>query len=152
MKGHQRISSIFWIVLGMYVAIHAYRLGIGHFRQPGPGLIFFLAALFIIILGIFDLAGGFIKIFKTDEEKPIWSGVQWPNVLIILAILLIYVFVLNVLGFILSTFLLMLSLFKAIEPTRWWVAIVSSIITTLLSYGIFEIWLKVPFPHGFLGF
>ena len=153
MNLHQRIGSIFWIIIGVYVAIHAYSIGLGSLQHPGPGFIFFLAALPLIFLGVIDLSGTFIGRSKRDkEEEPIWLGVRWQKVLLVLVVLSAYVYLLSVLGFILSTFLLMVFLFKAVEPTRWWIAIVSSLITVLFSYGIFGIWLKVPFPHGFFGF
>ena len=41
-KKLNRIGSLFWMALGIYVAIHAYQLGIGRLRQPGPGFLFFL--------------------------------------------------------------------------------------------------------------
>jgi hypothetical protein len=153
MKMHYRVGSIFWLMIGGYVASYAYQLGLGHFRQPGPGFIFFLAALLLIILGAIDLAGTFVGKPKTDkEERPIWVGLQWQRVLLVLGGLLAYVYFFNVAGFLLSTFLLMVFLFKGVEPTKWWIAIVSSLITILISYGIFEVWLSVPFPKGFLGF
>lgn len=153
MKMHYWMGTLFWIMIGMYVAIHAYQLGLGRLRQPGPGLIFFLAALLLIFLGILDLVGTFIGRSKTEkEEGSIWLGLRWQKVLLVFVVLLAYVYFLNVLGFVLSAFLLMVFLFKAIEPTKWRIAIVGSIITISISYSIFEIWLKVPFPRGFLGF
>jgi hypothetical protein len=77
--------------------------------------------------------------------------VRWQKVLIVLGGLSLYIYFFNVLGFIVSTFLLMMFLFKAVEPTKWWVAIASSIITIIFSYLVFEIWLQVPFPRGVLG-
>jgi len=58
----------------------------------------------------------------------------------------------NVLGFYLSSFLLMVLLLKAVKPTRWWIAIMSGVIAVLISYALFKVWLDVPFPGGILGF
>ena len=155
MKAYYGIESIFWLVIGVYTAVNAYRLGLGRFRQPGPGFIFFLAALLLIILSSIDLGMTFIGKPKTDKNKknePIWLGVQWQKVLLVLAGLLIYAYIFNYLGFLLSTFLLMIFLFKAVEPTKWWKSILGSLITILISYGVFKLWLRVPFPTGALGF
>jgi len=86
------------------------------------------------------------------KEKPIWVGVRWQKVLLVLAGLSLYTYLFNYLGFLTATFLLMVFLFKAVEPTKWWISIVGSLTTILISYGIFQLWLKVPFPQGFLGF
>lgn len=152
---HHRVGSAFWMIIGVYIGIGAYRLGLGNFHQPGPGFIFFSAALVLTILGAIDFVVSFIgKPEKGGGKtgKPIWSGVRWPKVFLVLSGLSLYTYLFNVLGFLTSTFLLMVFLFKAVEPTKWWVSIVGSLITILFSYGIFQAWLKVPFPQGFLGF
>ena len=155
MKVHYRIGSLFWLIIGVYTAVNAYRLGLGRLREPGPGFIFFLAALILVFLSAIDLGTSFIgksKIDKDKKDEPIWLGVRWQKVLFVLAGLSLYTYVFNFLGFLLSTFLLMIFLFKAVEPTKWWKSILASFITILFSYGIFQLWLKVPFPYGILGF
>jgi hypothetical protein len=155
MKTQSRLASIFWILIGVYVAIHGYWLGLGHLHSPGPGFIFFLAAVLLIVLSATELLITFIENAAMGEEKreaPVWSGVHWQKILLVLIAVSAYVYFLNRAGFLVSTFLLMLFLFKAIEPTRWWIAIFSSIVTTTLSYAIFNRWLGVPFPGGVLGF
>ncbi len=155
MKAQSRFASIFWALIGIYVAIHGYWLGLGHLHSPGPGFIFFLAAVLLIVLSASELLISFIGTAAMGEEKreaPVWSGVRWQKILLVLVAVSAYVSLLNRAGFLLSTFLLMLFLFKVVEPTRWWVAIFSSIVTTTLSYAIFKMWLGVPFPGGPLGF
>jgi putative tricarboxylic transport membrane protein len=152
---HYRIGSIFWLAVGMYTAVSAYQLGFGSFRRPGHGFIFFLASLFLIILSAIDLGGTFIGKPKTNEDKkeePLWLGVRWGKILLVLIAIVVYVYLLNFLGFVLSTFLLMIFLFKTVEPTKWWIAVVSSVITIAIVYVVFNLLLKVPFPGGFLGF
>ena len=69
----------------------------------------------------------------------------------VIAVLFIYGLAFVPLGFILSTFLLLVFLFKAVEPQRWSVAILGSIITTVTAYGIFQVWLGSQLPAGLLG-
>ncbi len=155
MQTQSRFGSTFWIVIGIYVGIHGYWLGLGHLHSPGPGFIFFLAAMVLVVLSLVDLLGtltGKGSASPEEKETPMWSGVRWQKILLVFVAVSVYVYFLNRAGFLLSTFLLMLFLFKAVEPTRWWVAILSSIVTTTLSYAIFSRWLGVPFPGGVLGF
>ena len=152
---HNQIGSIFWLIIGTYAAISAYKLGLGRFDQPGPGFIFFLASILLIVLSLIDIGMTSIKISKMDkgnDEKIMWAGVRWQKVLLLLAGITIYIWVFNYLGFILSTFLLMIFLFKAVEATKWWISIFSSFVTVMISIGLFKYWLKVYFPIGFLGF
>ncbi len=155
MRTNNLVGTIFWLAIGVYVAITAYRLGLGSFRQPGPGFIFFLASLLLVILSTIEV----LKILTTEskkkkdeQEKPIWSGVRWGRVLLVLAGLSIYVYIFNFLGFLLSTFLLMVFLFKAVEPTKWWISILGGLVTIFIAYGVFSLWLNVPFPQGVFGF
>jgi len=152
---HNRIGSIFWLIIGSYVAISAYRLGLGKFDQPGPGFIFFLASILLIALSLIDIGMTSIKMPKMDEgndENILWEGVRWQKVLLLLAGISIYICMFNYLGFILSTFLLMIFLFKVVEATKWWISIFSSFVTVMISIGLFKYWLKAYFPIGFLGF
>lgn len=153
MKAHHSIGSIFWLIIGVYTAINAYRLGIGIFRRPGPGFIFFLAGLLLIILSIIDLMVTLYgKSKKSKEDEPIWSSVRWQKVLIVLVGMSIYTYIFSYVGFFLCTFLLMIFLFKVVESTKWWAAVLGSFVTNLISYAIFKLWLGIPFPQGVLGF
>ena len=154
MRIRRLTGSIFWFMIGIYVAIHSYLLGLGSFNHPGPGLIFFLSALLLIILSAIDVAGFFFirpRTGKETDERVAWSGVRWQKVLLVFGALSTYLYLFNVAGFLMSTLLLMVFLFR-IERASWWFSIAGGSIILLISYGIFEVWLGVPFPVGFMGF
>lgn len=153
MKFHDQIGSIFWISIGLFTAVTAYRLGLGSFEQPGPGFIFFGASSLLTILGVVDLRQGILRVRNPEQkEEPLWSGFRWHKVLVVMAGLCAFTYFLQVLGFFLATFLIMIFLFKAVEPTRWLKALCGSLLTTLIVYLIFKTWLQVPFPVGPWGF
>ena len=78
---HHRVGSIFWLVVGAFVIIHANQLGLGRLRNPGPGFIFFLSASLLVSLSAIDLAVTFFsKVKKEDAKEPIW-GPRWKKVL-----------------------------------------------------------------------
>lgn len=153
MKIHPLLGSVFWLLVAVYVAVSAYQLGLGDLNKPGPGSVFFLAALLLAIFGVIDLVATFVRESKEDtENRPIWSSLQWKKILLFIVFISTYIYFLNLLGFIVSTFLLMTVLFKIVESMKWWIAVFASSITTFISYVIFKVWLMVPFPSGFLGF
>jgi hypothetical protein len=144
------IGGLFWLAVGFFVLVTAYkRLDFGTFREPGSGFIFILAGTFLIILSLVDLVTTYLKRF--DSKYPIWSALRWQKVILVLMGLSLYSFFYDQIGFTFSSFLLMLFLFKSVEPTRWWVAIASSLIATIMVYLIFGVWLKINFPKGILG-
>ena len=151
MKGYSRIGILFWFVIGIYVLISSLKLGLGDIHHPGPGFIFFCAASLLIVFNVIDLVVK-LKVSVVNGQPQVdsvWQGVHWRKVLIVLCGLASYVFLLNFLGFLLSTFVLILFLLKSVEPVGWIKAVVLSLIITMVSYAIFSIWLKVPFPEAY---
>jgi Tripartite tricarboxylate transporter TctB family len=65
---------------------------------------------------------------------------------------LVYALALPSIGFGVATFLLIVFLFRAIEPQRWPVAIGGAAVTVLASHVLFRIWLGVRLPAGPWGF
>jgi putative tricarboxylic transport membrane protein len=76
----------------------------------------------------------------------------WHRIGATLATLLGFAFVLERLGFLLSTFLLMVLLLRAIEPQKWTRVIVIALVTSFVAYFIFAWLLGIPLPAGILSF
>ena len=78
---------------------------------------------------------------------------RWKNLAGVLVSLFIYAGILDFLGFVLSTFLLLVFLFRfGITPQRWIWAIGGGAIASLSCYAVFELWLRTQLPKGILGF
>ena len=77
---------------------------------------------------------------------------SWKKVALALTALLAYWLVLEHLGFLITTYLLLLFLLRVIEPQKWLLAVATALIATTFSYALFNLWLKVQMPNGILGF
>ena len=55
-------------------------------------------------------------------------------------------------GFLISTFLLLIFLFRAGGFRKWTPTVAIAFVTLSLSYLFFSSWLNIRFPKGFLGF
>jgi putative tricarboxylic transport membrane protein len=150
-KKRDIISSLFWMAMGIGVCYGGYALDMGTLHDPGSGFMFFWVGIIMIGLSVGILIPAMKETAVAGELKILWTGIQWKKVVIILVALFLYAFVFVPLGFILSTVLLLIFLFKAVEPQRWSWAILGAIISTLSAYGIFHLWLRSPLPRGFLG-
>jgi putative tricarboxylic transport membrane protein len=150
MKFHHHLGGVLGITIGIYVAVSAYRLGIGSLHKPGAGFIFFWAGILLAAMAGIDLLNSLKE--KKRAEKPLWKGFRWDKVILVLIGLSAYAYFFDALGFLPSTFLIMFFLFKAVEPIKWVNAILGSLLTMAIVYAVFGVWLKVPFPAGFLGF
>src|SRR5262249_18573041 len=76
------------------------------------------------------------------------SGRRITKVLALLAVLALYTFSLEPLGYPLCTFLLVLFMLRVTDPQRWPVALGMAALTAAGSYIVFAVWLSVPLPRG----
>lgn len=152
MKTTDVYSSGFWLLIGLSVFLRAPRLGLGKIHEPGPGFIFFLAGGLLTLLSAIQLTGALLMRSNEKQQfKQVWSGLKWQRILLVLAALSLWTYFFDVLGFSIATLLLLIVLFRAVDPTKWWVAIITALITVAVSYLFFNVWLKVPFPRGIIG-
>jgi putative tricarboxylic transport membrane protein len=144
-------SSLFWLLVSIAVFVESLRLGIGQVHDPGRGFITFGASgiLGILSLGLFIQA----SLRKEEEERePLFAGKLWKRVLFVLICLSVYSRVMPELGYLVSTFLLMVLLFWVLERKRILVIVFSSFFATLVTYLVFSKWLNCQFPDGLFGF
>lgn len=150
MKKLDLISSAFWLIVGFLICEESWRINLGQFRNPGPGFLPFGAGL---ILGGSALAV-LVKTLRGERrgDQAVWAERRrWPKVVLTLASVFVYGLLLEPLGFLLTTFLTMGFLFRVIEPQRWRTVIAGALLSAVGAYLIFETWLKVELPKGFLG-
>jgi putative tricarboxylic transport membrane protein len=150
MGRRDQASSLFWLLFALCICGASLRMPLGTFRDPGPA---FLPLGSGILLGILSVIC-FLKANRLPkiETKGAWICEHWRSLILVLGVLTAYAFTLEFLGFIIATFLLMVILFRGIEPQKWIVALGGGALTSLLSYAVFEVWLKTQLPKGFLGF
>jgi len=153
MRRYDQMSSLVWLAFAIYICIESSRLSFGSFHNPGPG---FLPLLVGILLGLFSIVV-FLQAFLSKETEEIvqswYSKEKWKKLIWVLVALFAYAVCLEILGFLISTFLLLVFLFlSGMEPKRWGVAIGGSAIASVSSYAVFELWLRTQLPKGILGF
>lgn len=147
------INDIFWMTLALFACLGGLKLGFGTFHQPQAGFMPFLAGLLLGLLALVDLISGLLSQWKREKgDKEIWSEIGWGKITITLAVLFIYTALFSPLGFIIGTILLLLFLFRLMEPRRWWIVLIASLVTTGLFYIGFKIGLDSQLPRGLLGF
>lgn len=137
--------------MGIGVCYGGYDLDLGGLHDPGSGFMFFWVGVIMIGLSLSILIKAIRKKSQTGEMRSMWVHVQWKKIVAVLAVLFLYAYVFTLLGFILSTVLLLIFLFKAVEPQRWSVAIIGAVASSLIAYAVFQVWLGSQLPRGFLG-
>ena len=150
MKKFDFISCGFWLIVGALICEESWRMKLGQFHNPGPGFLPFGAGL---ILGVGALAVLVMNLrSKPGRDKAFWADrSRWPKVFLTLGCIIVYGVLLESLGFLLTTFFSMGFLFRVIEPQRWRTVIAGAFFSAVGAYLIFQTWLQVELPKGFLG-
>jgi hypothetical protein len=145
------LGSVFWLLIGGFAVISSLRLGIGDIRRPGAGFVLFLAgSLFvgcILLQAILSRTG-------SKKEQPLsdaWPGIPERPVQVVVIGALIYLSVLEKLGYLIATFAFMLLLF-GLNSIKLRILVICALSSVAASYCIFQGLLKVPLPRGFFGF
>ena len=152
MKTYHLGGYLFLFLLGFFVCFEARKLEVGKIFDPRAGFFpFWLSISLIIVSGILIIKSIFERDKPSSEFRGLWTGLVWKKNLLVLAALFLYAFLLEILGYLISTFLLMLFLFRAIKAQNWVVLIAGAAFTSLSTYFLFKFWLQVQFPVGILG-
>ncbi len=152
LRNKDKLSSLLLLLFSLFVCIGSYRYSIGSLHKPGPGFFPFLGGL---VLGLLSLSHFLMVTTKRREEtrkgEPITPGKRWRSLILPLVVLFAYPSFLPVMGFVLTTFFFILVLLRFVGPVRWSMALKVAIGVTIVSYFIFQYWLKMQFPTGVLG-
>jgi hypothetical protein len=151
MKTLDRTSSLFWLLVSILVFAESLRIGIGTVQNPGMGFMTFGASG---ILGILSLVLFFQTSLRKEDvpHKPLFAPTLWRRVLFVLLALAIYARVMPILGYLISTFILMSFLFWVLEKGRIGYVLLGSLLATVFTHLVFSKWLNCQFPHGLFGF
>jgi hypothetical protein len=149
----KRSEGFFWAAIGLVICLASLDAQLGDFNEPGPGFIGFIVGLFAGAIGIAMVVSasrpaasgssfkpGLTAPFKSEPWKPITY-----NILLLVA----YGVFLNVLGYVIATFLLMCGLFHN-KKRSWAMSCMASTATVAVTYFVFCKWLQIQFPPGIL--
>lgn len=144
------MSGLFWLAIGLIGMYGSVTLGIGTANEPGSGFLSLFSSIFISVMALTI----FIQSFLVKGRRTLcshWHGTLWTRPVAIFVILAIYIFVFTRVGFLLSSFLFMLTILKYVEELSWGRASLISALSSGLSYSLFKLALKVELPAGLLG-
>ena len=142
-------ASLILAGLAGLILYEASQLAFGSIRVPQTGFFPSILAILLLFFSIALLVQTCRRAGGTGGEQPI-KNEAWTRISITLAAMLGFALVPERLGFLLSTFTVMLLLLRVIEPQKWSRVIVVALATALVSYFLFARWLNIPLPAGVL--
>lgn len=141
MTNNNRVFSVFLLIA--FIALYFVTLS---FPQK--------AAIYprgLLIVGMTCVLALFISTFigKNDEEKKVFiNRDELKKLLISIALMVVYVILLTVLGYAVSTFLYMLIQIWVLKPEKKISYLIVALVSTAILYVGFGIFLKIWLPKG----
>jgi len=150
MRRHDLLSSTVWFCAGLFITLYAPQFDLGSASAPGPGFMPFLAGILMCVFSAVTFGQAY---FNQDHKiEKMWENVQLQKIIFVGLGLLIYTFFLDLVGFLICTFLLIFLFIRFVGSENWLKSIVGGILTSIFCYLLFDKWLQANLPRGILGF
>lgn len=148
------IEAVLWVAIGAGICVLAWKAHLGSFQEPGPGFLAFIAGLFLSVVGIlmfFSQAASRAHADGQEGDRLLtFHGAPWGRLVFTIAILFAYGLFLDILGFVLTTFLLMWALLYDRERNNYLLSFLAAVLIVGISYLVFNVWLQTQLPRGLL--
>jgi putative tricarboxylic transport membrane protein len=147
-KSNDIIGSLIFLIFSLIGFIYGYRLPRGTLFKPGAGFFPFYLS---VILGILSLMLLFKSLMRKAGES-IQIGSRWKKLILSVLGLVAFAYILQPLGFVLSSILVFFLIMKFVEGRTWKLTLVTSISFTVFFYVVSVKYLSIPLPKGILPF
>jgi putative tricarboxylic transport membrane protein len=148
MQRFDRITALIFFFLSLGICAGSIPLSLGTFRHPGPGFLSFLSG---IIMGTFSLILFLKNWTKGGESKKFWEVEEnKPGIISTICALILYAFLLEVLGFLFSTMIFFLLVGRFVAKQRWIVSASLSLLFSITAFVVFVVCFQSQLPRGIL--
>lgn len=132
-----RYASIVFIVLGVSLFFYAQTLTVSSTGGSiGPKELPLFLSVVLVLFSLINLVNAIRAKSRAKKEE----GLEYKKFLILLGLLLAYVFLLEPLGYVISTFLFLLAAFQTMEKGAYWK---SALIAAAFSGGVYYLYVNV---------
>jgi hypothetical protein len=155
------VSSIVLILFSLTFLMYTTRYPLDNWESPGPAVFPLLAGVVLLLLAAWQMIRALLAPKTQDGKGETGSKIKAlkaflhenrgeAKVLILTSLLVLYIPMMQWIGFFVSTFVLVILSSRLMEAKGWIRPIVLSVGVGLFCYSLFEIWLKLSFPRGIL--
>jgi putative tricarboxylic transport membrane protein len=142
-------TGLFLMVFSGAVINEALNLELGTPQNPGSGFMIFGAA---VVLGILALLQFFRSLLVRERLERDREPVHLWRIIAVIGANILYIAMLERIGYLLCTFLLLCFLFQVYKKGRWALAVGGAAATSFLTYAVFSRLLQLNLPKGALPF
>lgn len=141
-------GGLAWLAFGLFVTWQGWTQGLGTLQEPGSGFAVFWTGIIATGLAATIVASALAA--GGPSLSSLWHDTRWQKVLLVMALLLVFGFFFEQIGFIPSSLILLLVLMRFIDPVPWWQAIVVSFGAVIGMWLLLSKFLKIQMPAGLL--
>ena len=151
MRGADRFAGAGLLALGVAFAAGALKqYDYWGPNGPGPAFLPFWLGLAMALLATMLLVGAIRSADAGDAWFPRGEGLR--RLLLVLGATTALVFLLNVVGMVVGTFVFLVGVFRFIDRQPWRLSVIVALAVAGLNFLVFSYWLRVPMPVGVFGF
>jgi putative tricarboxylic transport membrane protein len=154
-------SSLVLILFSVIFLVYTTRYPLDDWESPGPAVFPLILGGVLLILSLWQMIRGWLAPKIPGNAGKTGSKIQAfqkflherqgeKKVLILTALLILYILLMQWIGFFVSTFLLVILTSRLMETKDWGRPILLSVGVCLFCYLLFEVWIKLNFPRGIL--
>lgn len=148
MKKYERITAVITSLAGIWIMYYGWHtLKIGSIHVPDAGFLPFLCGAGLTILGIVWIL--ILQWKKEQGDEAPGEKRLWQRSVLSLALMVLYGWVMESIGYVTSTLIFMIAWQQIIEREKWLKTMVISLLGTFAMYALFVYLLKVPIPPEF---
>jgi putative tricarboxylic transport membrane protein len=148
MKNRDLISGIVLFIGGVARLLKTLSFTVGTLRMPGAGLLPLIASILLLVLSATLMLQAVLpKKTKAAEAPPFFpeKGAS-RRILLCFAGMIGFRCLFPVIGFAPTTGLFILFLLKYLGGYGWKTSMLYAVVTAIVGYYLFQVWLKIPMP------
>jgi putative tricarboxylic transport membrane protein len=147
-KKYERMTAMITVLAGVWIMYYAWgTLKLGTIHVPDAGFLPFLCGVGLAILGI--IWALMLQWTKEQAREGTAEKRLWYRPLLSLALMVLYGWAMEAIGYITSTLIFTIAWEQIIEREKWLKTMVISLLGTFAMYALFVYLLKVPVPQEF---
>lgn len=154
-------SNVVLILFSATFLIYTTRYPLDSWESPGPAVFPLVLGVVLLFLAAWQLIRAFMaprapgkggeKVSKVDAMKAFLHDNRGEaKVLILTSLMVLYILMIQWIGFFVSTFLLVILSSRLMEARGWVRPVALAAGVCLFCYFLFVVWIKLSFPQGIL--
>ena len=146
-------SAVFLLGVGIFYLFYSLEYEAGALDDPGPGLFPRIIGLIIICTNVFLLVLSLRRQAGESKSKPLMPLLKGKHLLsggMIVGAVILYLLVLDEVGFLLASPLLVFFLAWVMGGARWMANLILGVVASAFLYWLFWVIMRVPIPRGSL--